>query len=141
MTQRNEDKKPELQGLLLCDTVLQERRGAVSLIRIGDRFEVPLRSQKPGDVYIPVVLYTKWGNGRGYFVERVFIQGPAQKVPIELGSGFPFKLDNEKRGHQNMQHMMLAFTTSGDYRIDVGLDGYPDPVASTWFSVELRNRT
>lgn len=93
---------PHLQMAVLCEKVLQEHDGVLSLIRVVDRFIIQARGAEvpdqlpPGILGLTAVIALKSGEARGRATVKLLHQLPSGLVnPI---ASFPVLLEGDDRG-------------------------------------------
>lgn len=108
---------PSLRIAALCERVLQEKDGALSLIRLIDRLvitaegtDVP-KELPPGQV--PLTALMSWINGLGNYEAKVHVDCPD-------GSSFesltvPFYLDSLDKVHNVIVRLVLPVKRQGVY--------------------------
>lgn len=127
--------RPWLKVGVLCEKVLQERDGVVSLIRIVDRFTVTKAGPEPPqempeyDAHLYVVMI--FSGGLGNFEAQLRIVHPDGKET--LTPTMPFFVDSLERGHQIVGDLHITFKKEGLYYIEFMLDN--DVVGRTPFRV------
>lgn len=118
---------PYLQTAVLCEKVLQEADGVLSLIRIVDREVITLVGPKPpeGMPSIPIRLYAvlalKSGGARG---RHQLALRPEQPSGIQLtATEVPVYFEGEDRGVNAVIEVNLMPQEEGLFWFDVLLDG------------------
>lgn len=114
---------PYLAMALLCEKVLTEADGVVSLIRIVDRITVSMSGPKPPSdmppalVNLTLVLGFKSGFARGPYQVSVKAVGPSQQMlnSFEL----PMLLEGEDRGTQMALNLVFQAAEEGVYWFEV----------------------
>lgn len=117
---------PYLQIGVLCERVLQERDGVLSLIRIVDRFtqrtvgqNVPER-MPPLPINATLVLSLKSGFARGSYQIHVKLRTPSGR---ELPShSLPVLFEAPHRGHNLIVPFELEAQEEGVYWFDISLN-------------------
>lgn len=115
---------PWLQTAVLCEKVLQDKDGVVSLIRIVDRFTVTGGREAPEQM--PAVRITtsaaitlKSGFARGKYIVSLKPVAPSgRKLPE---ASMPVLLEGEDRGVSVIAEMTFQLDEEGLYWIDVCL--------------------
>jgi hypothetical protein len=109
--------EPKLRIGTLCERVLEEKDGVLSLIRIIDRLiitaegtEVP-KELPPGQAAITAVM--SWINGLGNYEARIRIQMP-DNTSIESQT-IPFYLDSLDKVQNLIIQMLLPVKVQGVY--------------------------
>jgi hypothetical protein len=122
----------ELQGpflamAVLCEKVLREADGVISVIRVVDRVNVELRGPGAPDEMPPIpislnaVLSFKSGFAKGKYKVKLITRSPsgvesaAQNMP-------PIFLEGDERGANLIVSLQLSVTEEGLYWIDVLLE-------------------
>lgn len=108
---------PRLRIGTLCERVLEEKDGVLSLIRLIDRVvvtaegtEVP-RELPPGQ--IPVTAVMSWVNGLGNYEAKIRVDMPDGKS-IESPT-MPFYLESLDRVQNHIMQMVLPVRRAGIY--------------------------
>jgi len=121
-----ETNGPFLQAALICERVLVEQDGVLSLIRVIDRLIRHADAGEPEELApftqpIHVVLLMKSGAARGRFEVTVGVEKPSG----ELGDAIavPVHFEGEDRGVQVILPMSFAADQEGLYWFDVGFEG------------------
>jgi hypothetical protein len=117
--------EPYLKFGLLCDRVLQEKDGVISLVRIIDRFiltargpEVPMEMPEQR---LDFIIAMNWVGGLGKHEAKVKIIKPNRE---EWESAtMPFFLDSLERGHNIIVNMSLSIKQEGLYWVEFLLNG------------------
>jgi hypothetical protein len=116
---------PYLAMAVLCERVLKEGNGVLSLIRIVDRITLSVSGQNvptempPAPVFLTLVLGFKSGMARGAFTVRVRVVKPSQETSntFEL----PMLFEGEDRGAQVSLNLGLQVAEEGLYWFEVYL--------------------
>ncbi|SRR5229473_3495078 len=117
---------PYLKAALLCENVIEDKQGVLSLIRIVDRFmqtavgpgapaEMP-----PMDVKVNAVLMFVAGEARGTHDITLTLRRPSG-LSSELGTS-TILLEGEDRGANILAQMQLQLPEQGLYWIEVRLE-------------------
>lgn len=110
---------PHLALAILCDRVLQEKDGVMSLIRVVDRFNVSgtEREMPPSPVQTTLVVVLKSGDydGKGHI--KVRPQAPSGKLVMERE--FPVLFEGQDRGVGIVASITFMLDEEGLYWIDV----------------------
>jgi hypothetical protein len=117
---------PYLQAALLCERVLQERDGVISLIRIVDRWTVngPTPEMPPETVVqATMVLMFKSGFHRGPGTLAIAATTPGNETLPPLQASVNFEGDDD-RGINVVIPMMFQVQETGVYWFSVELDGH-----------------
>ena len=113
---------PYLTAALLCERVIEEKNGTLSVIRIADRVEVEI---PPGGVpggYRPVVpisglVALKSGPAKGSFTLRIIITRPSGER-LE-GPAIPVELEGEDRGQNFILNFLIGVSEEGLHWFEV----------------------
>jgi hypothetical protein len=122
----NETGGPFITAALLCDRVLQESDGTISIIRILDRYTLTnIGPQAPAQMpplplAMTLFLSFKSGIARGTFRVKVTITTPSN-IEDSLGQ-MSMLCEGEDRGNNIITSLRLNFTESGLYWINVYLE-------------------
>lgn len=110
---------PFLQMAVLCERVLQEKDGVLSLIRIVDRFWVPgtQREMQPSPIQFTAAILFKSGFAEGKYFIRLRPHTPSGKMLAE--QEFPVLFEGADRGVGVVAQMGLIAEEEGLYWIDV----------------------
>ena len=119
---------PFLQIAALCERVLQEQDGVLSLIRVVDRFTIPEPQKgKPSTAIQPTaVILFKAGSATGKYYIKLKIHTPSGRVLPE--QEFPVLFEGNDRGAGIVAIMNLVLEEEGLHWIDVNLQDAPAPV-------------
>lgn len=120
------ERGPYLQAALICERVLQEANGVLSLIRVVDRVTRSVAGPAAPEVMEPftypltIVIMLKSGPARGSYQVRIDIEPPSgMRRP---GPSMPALLEGEDRGVNVVVNMNLQFTEQGLHWFDVYFD-------------------
>jgi hypothetical protein len=117
---------PHLTAALICERVLQEQDGVISVIRVIDR--VTLHANAPGDsdfktfqypVSVLVTLKSGAARGRG----RVTMQLEKPSGEQFPAGEFPVHMEGEERGVNIVINTMFEPDQEGLYWFDVAFNG------------------
>lgn len=116
---------PYLNAALLCEKVLQERDGVLSIIRIIDRFTIMAVSSAgtmpdtlpPGIVNFNVVAVLKSGVYKGTAPIRMVFRSPSNEVLGETTTDVFFEGDD--RGVNLVSPQQMQVSEDGLYWIDL----------------------
>ncbi len=117
---------PYLEMAVLCERVLEERDGALSLIRLVDRFTIHRPAPAPGEYVVPpsisvvAVVGFKSGAARGRHQLRLSLEYPDGMIHSRLE--VPLLLEGEDRGARALVPIQLLAEQEGIYWIRVALD-------------------
>lgn len=116
----HEDKiEPILDAFLLCEGVDEWPDGTITINKIFPSNEVAL--QKAASVTL--TLFTRWGSGRGSFVQWIRLTRP--NGAREDLSEARFQLQDQVEVFDSHAHVDLDLAEPGAYRFDLILDGFP----------------
>lgn len=116
---------PYLNAALLCEKVLQERDGVLSIIRVVDRFTIMAisagvsapESLPPGIVNFHVVVVLKSGLFKGTAPIKLIFHSPSGQTIGETTTDVFFEGDD--RGINLVSPQQMQVTEDGLYWIDV----------------------
>ncbi len=114
---------PYLVVAALCEKVLQEASGVLSLIRIVDRMTISTQGvgapeeMPPGTVSITAVISLKSGQARGSDSVMIRLERPSG-VKTQIGT-FPVFFEGEDRGSNIIFDLALFVEEQGLYWFDV----------------------
>ena len=123
------EEGPFLTVACICDSVLREQDGVLSLIRIVDRFIVTgtgpgaPEEMPPHEREYSIVVIVKSGTYRGDATVRI-VQEPAREG-VQQSLETSFHLEGDERGHQITFRVRDRFTEPALYWFHVYLNGYP----------------
>ena len=120
------EQGPYIQMAGLCDQVIEDKTGALSLIRIIDTItHTEARPDAPAEMPpvtypMKMVIMLKSGRSRGRHELRIVPELPS-------GEGKPplvrsVQMEGEERGFNNIVNMMFTFTVEGLYWFNIYLD-------------------
>ena len=117
---------PYLQVAAFCDSVIEDKTGALSLIRIVDTLTHTEAGPEPPSEMPPVpwrmklVLMLKAGRARGRHEVKIVPELPSteRKEPIILTTHF----EADERGHNHIVDIDFTFTMEGLYWFNVYFD-------------------
>ena len=118
---------PWLQVAVLCEKVLQEATGTVSLIRIIDRVTFTAQGTKtsqampPFPIRITAVLLFRSGEAKGSSTVVLQPVAPSGIRPQSISAQLLF--EGDERGAQLIFDVNFTATEEGVYWFDVSLDG------------------
>lgn len=125
---------PYLNAALICDKVLQEQDGTLSVIRLVDRVQVQTLTAgtAPPDspktdvggvlVQITALVSLKKGKSDGKFTLSIGAVSPSQKI-TSLFEGALEMIGGEDRGQNVVVPLMIATQDFGLHWFEVRLDG------------------
>ncbi|OGO06160.1 MAG: hypothetical protein A2Y60_06150 [Chloroflexi bacterium RBG_13_54_9] len=116
----NQPLEPHLRIGAICERVLEEKDGAISLIRVIDRLiitaqgaDVP-QELPPGQAVITAVM--SWAGGLGSYEAKIRVQMPGgESLETET---FPFLLDSLDRAHNIIVQWALPIKRQGVYWVE-----------------------
>jgi hypothetical protein len=113
---------PFLQMAVLCEKVLREADGVLSLIRIVDRVTISGagREMPQSPVRLTAAVAFKSGFAQGKYTVKLRPQRPSGKVLAELE--FPLLFEGNERGAGIVADITLMVQEEGLYWIDVLLE-------------------
>ena len=116
---------------VLCEKVLQEKDGVLSLVRIVDRFTVrgTQKEMPPSPFQITLVVTFKSGSASGKHYIKVRLQKPSGGFMLEEES--PVLFEGDDRGAGIVSQMGLILEEEGLYWIDVLFEDYVVPELCT----------
>ena len=126
MTTTSNSTGPYLNAALLCEKVLQEKDGVISVIRMIDRITLTaLASSSPETLQpMPVSLYAlisfKSGNAKGRHTVKLVTETPSGiRLPEQL---FPALFEGDDRGVNLVLNINVVVDQEGVYWFDVILE-------------------
>ena len=119
---------PFIQLAALCERVLQEQDGVVSLIRVVDRYTIqePQKGKPPAPIQPTAVILFKAGFATGKYYIKLKMHTPSGKILPE--QEFPILFEGNDRGAGIVAVMNLVLEEEGLYWIDVNLQDAAAPV-------------
>lgn len=114
---------PYVQMALICERVLNEKDGVMSIIRVIDRVTIsasgsdPPEQMPPGQINITIVMALKSGFVRGRFNLIVVPTTPSGKKLSETSAGV--LLEGDDRGVNVVLNMRMFLQEEGLYWFDV----------------------
>ena len=119
---------PFIQIAALCEKVLQEQDGVISLIRVVDRYTIPepQKGKPPIPIQPTAVILFKAGFAAGKYYIKLKIHTPSGKVLPE--QEFPVLFEGNDRGAGIVAVMNLVLEEEGLYWIDINLQDSVAPV-------------
>ena len=117
---------PYIQAACFCDTIIEDKVGVISLIRIIDTLTHTAAGATPPDDMPPVpyslklVLMLKSGNARGRWNLRIVPELPTgeRKEPFVVTAYF----EGEERGQNVIANISFVFEVEGLYWFNIYLD-------------------
>jgi hypothetical protein len=132
----NFETGPFLQTACFCETVIEDKTGALSLIRIIDTLTHTAIGQASPDQMPPInhilklVLMMKSGQARGRHELVIKVEKPSG-LKEDLG-GISVHFEGEDKGHNIVTELNIAFTQEGLYWFHIYLED------DLWTSIPLR---
>lgn len=115
---------PYVAAALLCEKVLREADGVISLIRVVDRWEVTGPTDQIPVIQATLVILMKSGTHRGPAQLTVSPFSPDGKHMPQVGFPINFEGDDD-RGAGIVAPMGFPAPESGVYWFDIAIDGQP----------------
>lgn len=120
------EQGPYIQMAGLCDQVIEDKTGALSLIRIIDtithteaRPDAP--AEMPSVTYpMKLVIMLKSGRARGRHELKIIPETPSGEAKRPLIRSI--QMEGEERGVNHIVNMVFTFTMEGLYWFDVYFD-------------------
>jgi hypothetical protein len=120
------EQGPYIQMAGLCDQVIEDKTGALSLIRIIDtithteaRPDAP--AEMPSVTYpLKLVIMLKSGRARGRHELKIIPETPSGEAKRPLIKSI--QMEGEERGVNHIVNMVFTFTMEGLYWFDVYFD-------------------
>ena len=114
---------PYIQAALLCEKILQEADGSLSIIRIADKLGYRVEGFPPG--YKPAIVLTglvalKSGPIVGDHAVKVVVENPAGERKEILST--PFKFLGKDHGQNIILNLAIGIAQDGIYWFDVFCD-------------------
>jgi len=117
---------PYLNAALLCEKVLQEKDGSISVIRMVDRFTVTVpastspESLPPLPLNLTIFLAFKSGSAKGRNTAKLRIEQPSGiKLPEQL---LPILFEGEDRGVNLILALNMVVDQEGVYWFEIFLE-------------------
>ncbi len=117
---------PYVQAAAICERVLQEKDGVLSLIRLVDRFTItaagvaPPNEMPPSNVSVNIVIMLKSGFVRARHTLKIAPVTPSEKALPEFSTGVLFEGDD--RGVNVIFNATVLAREEGLYWFDVLLE-------------------
>jgi hypothetical protein len=114
---------PYVQAALICERVLDEKDGVLSIIRVIDRITIttsgaaPPKEMPPTTVTFVLLVTLKSGDFRGRFTLRMIPTTPSGKKLNEMSAGI--LLEGEERGINVVMNAQFQAQEEGLYWFDV----------------------
>ena len=120
------EQGPYIQMAGLCEQVIEDKTGVLSLIRIIDtithteaRADAPI-NMPPVTYPMKMVIMLKSGRARGRHELKIIPELPSGEVKPPLTRSI--QLEGEERGANNIINMLFTFTMEGLYWFTIYLD-------------------
>lgn len=141
-----EPMRPTLSAALVCERVLQEKDGTISVIRIVDGVELaaPPGAKLPAPgapIPLAVLVAVKSGGTRGRQAFRVTITGADGRSALGPEIGFETSFERDESGHNLILNVMLQVRESGLYWLEVYWEGDHIPLGRTPVRIDLAQPT
>lgn len=113
--------EPYLKLGAICERILEEKDGVLSLIRIVDRFTITITGKEPPDqlphVVKPLTIIMGWVGGLGSHEAAFNIISPGGETQRSPQS-WSFTLDAINRGHNIIVTLPVRIAKAGVYWIE-----------------------
>jgi hypothetical protein len=129
---RSKNRGPYLTAALICETILEDKDGSLSAIRIVDTVSVQVPPDAPADIpsesnrlpiQVNLLLAFKTGGAPGEHALRIDVQSPSGKINKGLAEA-TLKLDDKPHGGINLKlHSLLVIASAGLFWVIILLDG------------------
>ena len=118
-----EHSGPYLQMAVLCQAVLQEGTGQLSLIRITDSIGLAgvMREMQPQPFMLQMIVTFRAGFAHGKYRVKVVGTNPTSKTEFVVGEQAPY-FEGEDRGVNVIFILNLLLTEEGVFWFDVLLE-------------------
>ncbi len=121
-----ETEGPFLQAALICERVLVEQDGVLSIIRIVDRLIRHAPADGPDELEafsqeLQIVLLMKSGAARGRFELTIGVEKPSGEQGETIS--VPVHFEGEDRGVQVTMPVSFEADQEGLYWFDIGFEG------------------
>ncbi len=120
------EQGPYLQMAGLCENIIEDKTGSLSLIRIIDTItHTEARPDAPPDMPpvtypMKMIIMLKAGRARGRHELRIVPELPSGEVKPPLTRSV--QMEGEERGFNNIVNMVFTFTMEGLYWFNVYFD-------------------
>jgi len=120
------DQGPYIQMAGLCELVIEDKTGVISLIRIIDTItHTESRPDAPTDMPpvtypMKMVIMLKSGRSRGRYELKIIPELPSGELKSPVSQSI--HMEGEERGFNNIINMYFTFTMEGLYWFNVYLD-------------------
>jgi hypothetical protein len=120
------EQGPFIQAAALCEQVIEDKTGVLSLIRIVDtithteaRPDAPI-DMPPVTYPLKMVIMLKSGRSRGRHELKISPELPSGEIKQTFTRSI--QLEGEERGANNIINMLFTFTMEGLYWFNIYLD-------------------
>lgn len=117
---------PYIVAALICERTLEEKDGAISIVRMIDRLThaavgpgVP-EKMEPFDYALTLLVALRSGRAQGTFQVRIDLEQPSGVR--SRGPSLPVFLEGQERGQNLVMNMNVRFGEPGLYWFDVYFD-------------------
>lgn len=120
------ERGPYIQAALICEKVIEEKDGVLTLVRVIDRVTHSITGpdapeKMPTFIYpISLVIMLKSGNAKGTYSVRIDMEPPSTEV--QHLPTFPVHLEGEERGQNLILNLNISLQEPGLYWFDVYFD-------------------
>ena len=120
------EQGPYIQVAALCENVIEDKTGALSLIRVIDTItHTEARPDAPVDMPpvtypMKIVIMLKSGRARGRYELKIVSELPSGEVKPAVTRSV--QMEGEERGANNIINMVFTFTMEGLYWFNIYLD-------------------
>jgi hypothetical protein len=120
------EQGPHLQAAILCEQVIEDKSGVLSLIRIIDTItHAEVRPDAPEEMPqitypLKMVIMLKSGRARGRHELKITPELPSGEVKSPFSRSI--QMEGEERGANNIINMQFTFTIEGLYWFNIYLD-------------------
>lgn len=138
--------RPTLSAALICERILQEHDGTVSVIRIIDSVEMGIAAPPgarlpsplpPLTIPLAVLVAVKSGGTRGRQSFRVSINGPDGRSALGPEVGFETTFERDESGHNLILNIGLQVRESGLYWLEIYWKDEKTPLGRTPIRIDL----
>lgn len=118
--------EPQLQYGFVCSTVLQEKDGVLSFIRVVNKDEIRIPGTEPPETLppglAPVTIVMGWGGGLGTHETAFNIISPGGETQLSPQT-WSFNLEAIHKTHTIVAQVPIRVTRPGVYWIEFVLNG------------------
>ena len=120
------EQGPYIQAAVLCEQVIEDKTGALSLIRIIDTItHTEARQDAPVDMPpttypMKMVIMLKSGRARGRHELKICPELPSGELKQPITQSV--QMEGEERGNNHIINMIFTFTIEGLYWFNIYLD-------------------